>query len=178
MSPMTITLSHLFPEAQDTAAAFLPVTGLASDSRKVRPGFVFVAVPGAKADGLSFIPQAIAAGAVAVVGEAGRPEGLGEDVAFVKVADVRRPLDRAAGRLHPRQPERVVAVTGTSGKSSVADFARQLFAVLGYKSASVGTLGVVTSDGSAYGSLTTPDPITLHETLDHLARDGVVRLAM
>jgi UDP-N-acetylmuramoyl-L-alanyl-D-glutamate--2,6-diaminopimelate ligase len=78
----------------------------------------------------------------------------------------------------PRQPETVVAVTGTSGKSSVADFARQLFATLGHRSASVGTLGVVTSDGAAYGSLTTPDPVALHETLDRLAGEGVTHLAM
>ena len=79
---------------------------------------------------------------------------------------------------YPKQPEKVVAVTGTSGKSSVADFTRQLFAHLGYKSASVGTLGVITSDGKAYGSLTTPDPISLHESFDRLANDGVTRLAM
>lgn len=178
MSPMTTTLSQLFPEAQDTPGAFLPVSGLASDSRKVGPGFVFVAVPGTKADGLGFVPQAVTAGAVAVVAEADRPADLDHAVAFVKAADVRRSLALAAARLYPCQPDRVVAVTGTSGKSSVADFTRQLFAVLGHKAASVGTLGVVTSDGAAYGSLTTPDPITLHETLDRLARDGVARLAM
>jgi UDP-N-acetylmuramoyl-L-alanyl-D-glutamate--2,6-diaminopimelate ligase len=72
----------------------------------------------------------------------------------------------------------VVAVTGTSGKSSVADFCRQIFASLGHLSASVGTLGVITSSGAAYGSLTTPDPISLHETFDRLAADGVTRLAM
>src|SRR3954447_4569654 len=178
MSSMTITLSHLFPEAQGAAGAYLPVSGIASDSRKVGPGFVFVAVPGTRADGLSFVAQAVAKGAAAVVAEAARPSDLDDSVAFVAVRDARRALALAAARLHPRQPERVVAVTGTSGKSSVADFARQLFAVLGHKAASVGTLGVVTSDGAAYGALTTPDPITLHETLDRLARDGVVRLAM
>jgi UDP-N-acetylmuramoyl-L-alanyl-D-glutamate--2,6-diaminopimelate ligase len=94
------------------------------------------------------------------------------------VADARHALALSAARLHPRRPEKVVAVTGTSGKSSVADFTRQLFATLGHKSASLGTLGVITSDGAAYGSLTTPDPISLHETLDHLAGEGVTRLAM
>ena len=91
---------------------------------------------------------------------------------------MRRALALAASRFYPQQPEKIVAVTGTSGKSSVADFTRQLFAHLGYKSASVGTLGVITSDGAAYGSLTTPDPISLHETLDRLASDGVTHLAM
>ncbi|HZH50632.1 MAG TPA: UDP-N-acetylmuramoyl-L-alanyl-D-glutamate--2,6-diaminopimelate ligase [Microvirga sp.] len=175
MIPKTLHLGDLLPEAQDGS---LPVAGIASDSRKVRQGSVFFAVPGTKVDGMNFVPQAVAAGAVAVVGEAQRPSELAADVAYVQVPDVRRALALAAMRLHPGQPEKVVAVTGTSGKSSVADFTRQLFAVLGYKSASLGTLGVITSDGSAYGSLTTPDPISLHETLDRLSGDGVVRLAM
>ena len=127
---------------------------------------------------MSFVPQAVAAGAVAVVGEAARPADLPGHVAYVQVPDVRRALALAAARFYPRQPDTIVAVTGTSGKSSVADFTRQLFAHLGHKSASLGTLGVVTSDGAAYGSLTTPDPISLHETLDRLASDGVTHLAM
>jgi UDP-N-acetylmuramyl pentapeptide synthase len=63
------TLADLFPEAQGTPGASTAVRGLASDSRKVVPGGVFVAVPGTKADGMSFVPQAVAAGAAAVVGE-------------------------------------------------------------------------------------------------------------
>jgi UDP-N-acetylmuramoyl-L-alanyl-D-glutamate--2,6-diaminopimelate ligase len=169
-------LADLFPEAQGTPGASLAVAGLASDSRKVGPGSVFVAVPGTKADGMSFAPQAIAAGAAAIVGEAEAPQGLA--LPYVRVADVRRSLALAAARIHPRQPEKVVAVTGTSGKSSVADFCRQIFASLGHLSASVGTLGVITSSGAAYGSLTTPDPISLHESFDRLAADGVTRLAM
>jgi UDP-N-acetylmuramoyl-L-alanyl-D-glutamate--2,6-diaminopimelate ligase len=176
MSSDRITLSDLFPEAQGTPGASLAVAGLASDSRKVAPGHVFVAVPGTRADGLSFVPQALAAGAAAIVGEAEAPGDL--PVPYIRAADIRRALALAAARLHPRQPERVVAVTGTSGKSSVADFTRQLYAHLGHAAASLGTLGVITSTGAAYGSLTTPDPISLHQTLDRLAGDGVVRLAM
>jgi UDP-N-acetylmuramoyl-L-alanyl-D-glutamate--2,6-diaminopimelate ligase len=172
-----VTLGAILPEATGREAA-LPVAALASDSRKVGPGAVFFAVPGTKADGMSFVPQAVAAGAVAIVGEAGRPSDLAADVAYVQVPDVRRALALAAMHFYRHQPEKVVAVTGTSGKSSVADFTRQLFAVLGRKSASLGTLGVITSDGAAYGSLTTPDPISLHQTLARLAEDGVTRLAM
>jgi UDP-N-acetylmuramoyl-L-alanyl-D-glutamate--2,6-diaminopimelate ligase len=127
---------------------------------------------------MSFVPKAVAAGAVAVVGAPERPASLDPAVAYLRMPDVRRALAKAAARLHPGQPERVVAVTGTSGKSSVADFCRQLFAHLGLRAASLGTLGVITSDGAAYGSLTTPDPISLHETLDRLAGDGIRRLAM
>ncbi|MBZ6075219.1 UDP-N-acetylmuramoyl-L-alanyl-D-glutamate--2,6-diaminopimelate ligase [Microvirga puerhi] len=178
MPTKLVHFGDLLPEARGEAGASLVVTGIASDSRKVGQGSVFFAVPGTKADGMSFVPQAVAAGAVAIVGEAERPAGLPSDIVFVQVPDVRQALALAASRFFPRQPKKIVAVTGTSGKSSVADFSRQLFAVLGHKSASLGTLGVMTSDGAAYGSLTTPDPISLHETLDRLAQDGITRLAM
>jgi UDP-N-acetylmuramoyl-L-alanyl-D-glutamate--2,6-diaminopimelate ligase len=178
MSRSGLALGDLFSEAQGTPGASTPIMGLASDSRKVAAGSAFVAIAGTKADGLAFVPQAVSAGAAAIVGEAPRPADLPTDLPYLRVADVRRALALAAARLFPRQPAATVAVTGTSGKSSVADFARQLFAALGYRAASVGTLGVVTSDGAAYGSLTTPDPITLHETLDRLAGEGVTRLAM
>src|SRR4051794_41557529 len=122
---------------------------------------------------MSFVPAALRAGAMAVVGQAERPAALPHAVPYLRVADVRRALALAAARFFPRQPETVVAVTGTSGKSSVADFVRQLFAALGRRSASLGTLGVITSAGAAYGSLTTPDPVALHETLDRLPRGAV-----
>ncbi|MGO4705647.1 UDP-N-acetylmuramoyl-L-alanyl-D-glutamate--2,6-diaminopimelate ligase [Microvirga sp. 2MCAF38] len=172
------TLGDLVPETQGAKGSDTTITVIAADSRKVKPGALFVAVPGTKVDGMSFVPQAVASGAVAVMGEPARPADLPGNIAYVQVADVHRTLALAAARFYPRQPEKIVAVTGTSGKSSVADFARQLFSHLGRKSASLGTLGVITSDGAAYGSLTTPDPITLHETLDRLAGEGVTRLAM
>ncbi|MFL5168697.1 MAG: Mur ligase family protein, partial [Microvirga sp.] len=172
------TLADLFPEARGSEHAGRTVSGLTADSRKVRPGSVFVAVPGTKADGAAFIPQALAAGAMAIVGEAERPATLNAAIAYLRVADVRRALALAAARFFPRQPETVVAVTGTSGKSSVADFVRQLFAALGRRSASLGTLGVITSAGASYGSLTTPDPVALHETLDRVAGDAITHLAM
>ena len=103
------------------------VAGVAFDSRKVRPGEVFVALAGAKADGARFIADAVAAGAVAVVSGQERPADLPAAIAFAQVADPRLALSLAAARVHPRQPETIVAVTGTSGKSSVADFTRQIF---------------------------------------------------
>jgi UDP-N-acetylmuramoyl-L-alanyl-D-glutamate--2,6-diaminopimelate ligase len=178
MSARTMNLGELLDLTQGHENAPVAVSKIASDSRKVEHGTLFFAVPGTKVDGMSFVPQAVAAGAAAIVGEAARPSDLPSHVAYIQVDDVRRTLALAAARFYPKQPERVVAVTGTSGKSSVADFTRQLFAHLGYKSASVGTLGIITSDGAAYGSLTTPDPISLHESFDRLADDGVTRLAM
>jgi UDP-N-acetylmuramoyl-L-alanyl-D-glutamate--2,6-diaminopimelate ligase len=167
----------LIPEAGGEDAS-VSVSSVSFDSRRVEPGSLFIAVPGSKVDAAQFIPQAAAAGAAAIAAAGPRPADLPAKVAYVQVSDARRTLALAAARLYTRQPEKVVAVTGTSGKSSVADFTRQLFASLGFKSASVGTLGIITSDGAAYGSLTTPDPLTLHMSLDKLAREHVTRLAM
>ncbi|WP_375458714.1 UDP-N-acetylmuramoyl-L-alanyl-D-glutamate--2,6-diaminopimelate ligase [uncultured Enterovirga sp.] len=173
----TATLSELFPETGPEGEA-LPIAGIAADSRGVAEGFAFVAVPGTKANGAAFIADALARGATAIVGEVERPPTLFPEVPYIRVGDARRALALAAARLHPGQPGTIVAVTGTSGKSSVADFTRQLFAAQGRESASLGTLGIVTSRGADYGSLTTPDPITLHYQLEELAADGVTHLAM
>ena len=142
----------------------LELSGIASDSRKVKPGFLFVAVPGTKADGLAFLPEALAAGAAAVMAE--RKPDLPESFAFIQTGNVRRALALAAARFFPRQPGTIAAVTGTSGKTSVAAFTRQIWNSLGFAAASVGTVGVVSPKGETYGSLTTPDPIELHRTLD------------
>ena len=151
--------------------------GIASDSRKVKAGDLFVAIAGAKADGAHFARAAAAAGAVAVAAEQ-KPEGLPDDVAFVQVADARRALALCAAAFFPRQPATIAAVTGTSGKTSVAAFTRQIWAALGHAAASIGTIGVVSPKGETYGSLTTPDPIELHRTLDALAGEGVTHLAL
>jgi UDP-N-acetylmuramyl-tripeptide synthetase len=169
-------LDALLPEAPASLGA-LQATGVTADSRAVAPGGVFFAVQGAKADGMRFAPQALAAGAVAIVGESEPPAELA-GAPFVRVDDVRRALSVAAAALYPRQPEKIVAVTGTSGKTSVADFTRQIFAFCGDAAASLGTIGVIKPSGAVYGSLTTPDPVTLHRTLDALAGEGVTHLAM
>ena len=171
-----IELGALFPDAVlDPVARARPVDALTADSRKVAPGSVFFAVPGTTADGALFVPQAIAGGAAAIVGTA---EASGGDVPYIRVADSRAALSQAAARLYPRQPGTIVAVTGTSGKTSVAAFTRQLWAALDQSAAALGTIGVTTAAGTAYGSLTTPDPVTLHRTLDRLAGEGITHLAM
>ncbi|GJD54620.1 UDP-N-acetylmuramoyl-L-alanyl-D-glutamate--2,6-diaminopimelate ligase [Methylobacterium dankookense] len=170
-------LRDLFPEAGADSAG-LPVSAITADSRKAGPGSVFVAVAGTKADGRLFAAKAAASGAVAVAGEGERPADLPAGTPWIAVADARRALALAAAGLHPRQPATVVAVTGTAGKSSVADFVRQILARIGRDSASLGTVGIVTNRGAHYGSLTTPDPVTLHETLARLADAGITDLAM
>ena len=89
-----------------------------------------------------------------------------------------RALALAAARFFPRQPSTIAAVTGTSGKTSVVAFLRQIWAALGHEAASLGTVGVVDSRGAHYGALTTPGPVELHRTLDELAGRGVTHLAM
>lgn len=156
--------------------AALELGGIASDSRKVKPGDLFVAVPGTKADGLAFVQQALKAGAVAVMTE--QTASVPADVATIQVLNVRRALALAAAAFFPRQPGTIAAVTGTSGKTSVAAFTRQIWAALGLQAASIGTVGVVSPKTETYGSLTTPDPIELHRTLDWLAGEGVTHLAL
>jgi UDP-N-acetylmuramoyl-L-alanyl-D-glutamate--2,6-diaminopimelate ligase len=173
-----VKLRELLPEATiDARQAAIDIAGLTADSRKVKSGFLFIAIAGAKADGAHFAKQAAAAGATAVVAEQ-QPEGLPPAVAFIQVHNARRALALAAAKFYPRQPQTIAAVTGTSGKTSVAAFTRQIWGTLGFQSASIGTVGVVSPKGEQYGSLTTPDPVDLHHTLDRLAGEGVTHLAL
>jgi UDP-N-acetylmuramoyl-L-alanyl-D-glutamate--2,6-diaminopimelate ligase len=161
--------------ASDAAFAGLEIAGLSSDSRKVNPGDVFFALAGAKDDGLHHAGEALAKGAALIVAE--RAPDFSTDK-FLRVADARLTLARAASRFFPRQPATIAAVTGTSGKTSVAAFVRQIWEKLGFEAASLGTLGIVSRPVTVYGSLTTPDPIALHQSLQRLADAGVTHLAM
>lgn len=155
--------------------ADVAVAGIAMDSRAVKQGDVFFALNGVKTDGARFIDQAIASGAVAVVSDR-IPEGDNR-VPFIAVPNPRRALALAAAKFYPRQPATIAAVTGTSGKTSVAVFTRQIWQRLGYAAASIGTIGLVSPARTVYGSLTTPDPIALHRSLDEIAGEGVTHLA-
>jgi UDP-N-acetylmuramoyl-L-alanyl-D-glutamate--2,6-diaminopimelate ligase len=162
----------------DARYAALNVRGITADSRAVKPGDLFVAVTGTKTDGLRFVASAAAAGAVAIMGERVPPTPLPEGVAFVRVSDARRALALAAAKFFPQQPDTIAAVTGTSGKTSVAAFTRQIWAATGEQAASIGTIGLVTPKQEVHGSLTTPDPVALHRSLDELADDGVTHLVL
>jgi UDP-N-acetylmuramoyl-L-alanyl-D-glutamate--2,6-diaminopimelate ligase len=161
----------------DARAGAIEIGGITADSRAVKQGDLFVAMAGSKADGLRFVEPAVKAGAAAVMAER-QPETPPAGAVFVKVDNARRALALAAARFYPRQPKTIAAVTGTSGKTSVAAFMRQIWMTLGYESASIGTIGVVTPKREVYGSLTTPDPIALHKQLDELAGEGITHLAM
>jgi UDP-N-acetylmuramoyl-L-alanyl-D-glutamate--2,6-diaminopimelate ligase len=152
-------------------ARTIAVTGVSADSRHIAPGFLFAALRGTETDGSRFVGEALKRGAVAILTD--RHTAIDAPVPVIRADDPRRALALIAARYHPRQPEHLVAVTGTSGKTSVADFTRQIFATSGFNAASIGTLGIVTAKGTEYGTHTTPDPVAFHETLDRLAREGI-----
>jgi UDP-N-acetylmuramoyl-L-alanyl-D-glutamate--2,6-diaminopimelate ligase len=161
----------------DAAAAGCEIMGLSADSRKIGAGYAFFALPGSKVDGLSFAADAVARGAAAIIAEQ-VPAPAFSGVVVVKLADARRALALAAARFYDAQPATIAAVTGTSGKTSVAVFLRQIWQALGHRAASLGTIGLVAPSAVTYGALTTLDPVALHESLAALAGDGVTHLAL
>ncbi len=160
-----------------SAIGNVEVAGLAADSRSVRPGFLFAALPGSQADGRDYIPEAIRRGATAVLAPTGTP-APSSPVAFVTHPDPRRELAHIAARFFGRQPETIAAVTGTNGKSSVVGFVRQIWAALGNRAASLGTLGLEGTGLRGGPSLTTPDPVALHQQLMEIAQAGISHLAL
>jgi UDP-N-acetylmuramoyl-L-alanyl-D-glutamate--2,6-diaminopimelate ligase len=154
------------------------ILSLTADSRRVRPGALFAALAGSKTDGAVFIADAVGRGAAAVLVKSGADLIIPAGVARLQAPEPRQAFARLAARYWDRQPATIVAVTGTSGKTSVAEFARQIFQALGHPAASLGTLGLVKEGVMRYGALTTPDPVNLHETLAQLAAEGVTHLAL
>ena len=155
------------------------ISSIALDSRKVAPGALFAALPGTKTDGRDFIPQAIAAGAVAVLISAETPATtLPQGITALLCADPRRVLAHVAARFFAPQPQRLAAVTGTNGKTSIVEFTRQIWAASGLAAASMGTIGLVSPRGHTPGNLTTPDTVSLYGTLGKLAQDGVTHVAL
>lgn len=159
----------------------LEIKGLCADSRETRPGYLFAAMKGAL-DGAEFAQYAVRMGAAAVLtsaeGAATALKDIGQfPIPFVIDENPRRRLALTAAAFYAAQPETVVAVTGTNGKTSVASFVRQIFATLGRRAASFGTVGV---EGAVVAPLamTTPEPITLHRLLAELAAAGVTHAAM
>ncbi|HEY1708808.1 MAG TPA: UDP-N-acetylmuramoyl-L-alanyl-D-glutamate--2,6-diaminopimelate ligase [Rhizomicrobium sp.] len=154
-------------------------SGLASDSREVKPGYLFAALPGTKANGSEYIADAVKRGAKAVLA---RPEAA--DVAkalgvqFIADDNPRRRLAKLAAAWFGAQPDCIAAVTGTKGKTSIAVFVREIWTRLGYKAASLGTIGVVTPNGEIPLKHTTPDPIEIHRLLKKLKDEGVEHLAL
>src|SRR5688572_24478564 len=156
----------------------IEIKGLTADSRAVEPGFLFAALPGARSHGRDFIPEALKRGAVAVLAEPGTALPGPEQAVLVTDPNPRRRLALMAAVFYRAQPRAIAAVTGTSGKTSTADFTRQIWTALGHRSGSLGTLGVIAPGRDEYLPLTTLDPVALHRRLDALARAGIDHLAI
>ena len=150
------------------------VTGFAIDHRKVAPGTIFGAFEGARVNGEDFIPDAVKAGAVAVVA---RPQAVVEGAVHVAADSPRECFARLAAQFFAPFPETAVAVTGTNGKTSTVEMTRQLWRMAGFHAASIGTLGVTTADERVNTGLTTPDVVTFLSNVAGLAREGVTHVA-
>jgi len=156
------------------------IAALTADSRTIQPGALFAALPGSVHDGRGFIPAAVEAGAVAVLTSPDVDAAAAAPAVLVADENPRRRLALMAAAFHGAQPETVAAITGTNGKTSVATFLRQIWTHLGARAASMGTLGVSAGvvDLDTGPSLTTADPVALHETLARMAGAGIDHLAM
>ena len=179
LSRPLLDLLRATPELPPPAGDLPTITGLTADSRAVTPGCLFAALPGSRLDGRRFIAEAVAQGASAILAPEGTawPDGAPARP-FLTVADPRRALARLAAAFHGAQPACIAAVTGTNGKTSTVDFLRQLWLLDGQRAASFGTLGMVAAGFPQGPSLTTPDPVLLHESLAALAGAGIGATAM
>ncbi|PPR61762.1 MAG: UDP-N-acetylmuramoyl-L-alanyl-D-glutamate--2,6-diaminopimelate ligase [Alphaproteobacteria bacterium MarineAlpha4_Bin2] len=164
---------------QATVLDDVTITGLTADSRTVRPGYLFAAIPGTNLDGRDYIDAAVRAGAAAVLA----PPDVTKDsvtpgVSLITADNPRRSLARIAAAFYGEKPETIVAVTGTNGKTSVANFTQQMWNTMGRKAVSLGTLGLIGPGLEVGSSLTTPDAVALHRTLHELTEDGVQEVAL
>ncbi len=154
------------------------ITGLTADSRKVQNGFLFVALAGVKADGRSFIFDAVAKGAkyIAII-KGTEFQNIG-NAEWIEVDDPHLFLAETAAAFYKMQPAHIVAVTGTNGKTSTVNFARMIWEILGIKAASLGTLGLVGNGLEGCDGMTTPDHVSLFSTLADISQKGFTHLAM
>ncbi|MEC8195520.1 MAG: UDP-N-acetylmuramoyl-L-alanyl-D-glutamate--2,6-diaminopimelate ligase [Pseudomonadota bacterium] len=158
------------------------ITGLAVDSREVKEGFLFAALPGTRVHGGTFIQFALRMGAAAILTDAAgakiaEQELAASDAALVIAEDPRQALAYTAALYFGKQPGIMAAVTGTNGKTSVATFLRMIWQELGLEAVNLGTTGVE-GDFTAPLNHTTPEPITLHRTLAAAAEAGIGFAAM
>jgi UDP-N-acetylmuramoyl-L-alanyl-D-glutamate--2,6-diaminopimelate ligase len=164
-----LKLSDLIPGAPETG-----ITGFVIDDRKVAEGTIFGAFPGSRFNGEDFIAKAVASGAIAVVA---RAEAKVEGAFHIVSENPRQRFAELAAQYFAPFPETLAAVTGTNGKTSTVELARQIWRMLGLHSASIGTLGITTADEQVVTGLTTPDVATFLSNLAGLKREGVSHVA-
>ncbi|HOO80882.1 MAG TPA: UDP-N-acetylmuramoyl-L-alanyl-D-glutamate--2,6-diaminopimelate ligase [Alphaproteobacteria bacterium] len=155
------------------------IKGLSEDSRAVKKGYLFAALPGCKVDGRDYINAAIEHGASVILAPEGTqlPPGV-KDVKLLTDPNPRQALAKLAAQFYARQPEHIAVVSGTNGKTSTTLFVQQLWTAAGYNAASLGTLGVRCAGVVKSGAMTTPGPVALQAGLAELAAEGVTHLAM
>ncbi len=174
---MSYLLPKLLEGLVDTSnIEAISVTGVQSDSRKVQQGEAFFALPGANLHGDAYCADAIRNGAIVIVSD--REVVPSPDISFVVVDDVRKAYAQAASKTSGEQPQNLVAITGTAGKTSVVSFIQQIWNACGIKGASIGTLGISAGDKNTSGVLTTPDALSLHKTLAVLKQGGIDHVAL
>ncbi|MCA8909782.1 MAG: UDP-N-acetylmuramoyl-L-alanyl-D-glutamate--2,6-diaminopimelate ligase [Rhodospirillaceae bacterium] len=167
------------PGGGDDARLAAALPGLTADSRAVKPGWLFAALEGRTVDGHAYIGEAVTRGAAIVVARPGTQlPPAAEGVELIEDVEPRSRYARLAAAFYGRQPEVIAAVTGTNGKTSTAQFARQIWQAEGFSSASLGTLGLTAPGLAQAGTLTTPDPMVLHAALADLVDTGVTHAAL
>ena len=161
-----------------TSLPDMEISGLTSDSRKVQKGFLFAALSGVSFDGRQFIESAIQNGASTILSDDVSLAEKFPDIAFLKSENPHRDFALLAAAFYQKQPSHIAAVTGTNGKTSIADFTRQVLNMMNKKAASLGTLGLIKNNEEPQYAMTTPDPITLHQDLAELKDEGIDYLKM
>jgi UDP-N-acetylmuramoyl-L-alanyl-D-glutamate--2,6-diaminopimelate ligase len=177
-----IAASNARTGAEHIAAAGpldVEIIGIAAEAPRVTPGVLYAAIPGAWESDITGLPMALQAGAAAVLLPQGCSIAVPDNVAVLTTVNTRRAVAFLSAALAGCAPETVVAITGTCGKTSTADFTRQLWTLLGHRAASIGTIGLVSPDWQvAEVAGTTPHPYYLHPALAFLVEDGVDRLVI
>lgn len=172
-----LLLSDLINGDSPSPSEGVDILGIASDSREVRPGYLFAALPGSSLDGRDYIDDALDHGAIAVLAPPDTTVRR-KDVHVVADANPRHRLAVVAARFYGAQPHTVAAITGTNGKTSVANFTAQIWSGIGRTAGCIGTLGIWAPGVSHTLLHTTPDPVALHKALAALAENGVDHLAI
>ncbi|MBN8542649.1 MAG: UDP-N-acetylmuramoyl-L-alanyl-D-glutamate--2,6-diaminopimelate ligase [Alphaproteobacteria bacterium] len=178
MLPLTELLARAnMANVAVTGDSNVAISSVVTDSRAMEKNALFIAIPGVTADGTQYVPDALKKGAAALLLPQKTKSDVIATVPVIRVADVRAAVSALAAAFYPEQPRYCLAVTGTDGKTSTADFVRQMASLLGHKAASMGTLGLRSPDAQMNAAFppnnTSPEPVLLHKTLQQLSKSGV-----
>ena len=160
----------------------IEITGLQNNSSKIQTGNIFIAIKGINFNGADFIDNAISNGAVAIIIGNDNKDNIDpskyQNIPFIFVENIRETEAKVSNIFYPNKPDFILAVTGTNGKSSIVNFVRQMWDFVGINGASIGTVGVQTSNNIGQKTLTTPDAIDLHKNLQNLYNEGITNVAL